>query len=68
MKRASYREAIAWVAECDSGGNPDALDYEVVADLITACLVADVFDVAPEKVGKDIVAYRKKHEAWKDRS
>jgi len=60
-KRASYKAAIAWVAEYDSAGDADSLDPEVVSELITAQLVADLFDVPPEKVGRDIVRYRKKH-------
>ena len=59
MKRASYKAAIAWVAEYDSAGDADSLDPEVVSELITAQLVADLFDVPPEKVGRDIVRLRR---------
>lgn len=58
MKRASYRYAIDWVAQNDSGGDPDAMNPEVVKDLVTAVLVADLFDVPSEKVGRDIVRRR----------
>jgi len=61
MKRASYKQAIEFVANEDSAGDGDALDANEVQWLITAVLVADIFDVPNEKVGKDIVAYRKKH-------
>lgn len=61
MKRASYKEAIAWVAMNDSAGDGDALNPDQVKFLITAILVADIFDVTLEKVGKDIVSFRKKH-------
>lgn len=67
MKRASYRYAVAWVAENDSGGDSDALVPEEVQHLITAALVADLFGVPSEKVGIDIVRYRKAH-GWKVRS
>ncbi len=60
MKRASYKEAIAWVALNDSGGDDDALIPEEVKHLITAALVADIFGVDQSKVGEDIVKYRKK--------
>ena len=66
MKRASYRHAIAWVAENDSGAEDTALDPSVVSELITAVLVADLFDVEPARVGRDIVKYRKAH-GWKPR-
>jgi hypothetical protein len=67
VKRASYRYAVAWVAENDSGGDHDALIPGEVQHLITAALVADLFDVPQEKVGVDIVRYRRKH-GWKDKA
>lgn len=63
MKRASYREAIAWIADNDDGGSEDALEPTVVSKMITACLVADLFGVDSERVGNDIVRYRKKHKS-----
>ena len=59
MKRASYRAAIDWVAQNDSGADDEALNPERVAELVTAVLVADLFDVPSEKVGADIVARRR---------
>ncbi len=67
MKRASYREAIRWVANNDSGGEDDALIPYVVGDLITAALVADIFGVSTDRVGVDVVRYRKTQPEWKDR-
>lgn len=61
MKRASYRAAIAWIAENDSAADEDGLNPVAVSELITALLVADLFDVPSEKVGRDIVRYREKH-------
>lgn len=58
MNRASYREAIDWIARNDSGADPSALNPETVGDLVTSCLVADVFDVERIKVGRDIVRRR----------
>lgn len=60
-KRASYRYAVAWIAENDSAGDADSLDPVAVSELITAQLVADIFGVSPEKVGRDIVRYRERH-------
>lgn len=59
MKAPSYRDAIRWVAENDSGADPDALDPKAVSELVSAVLIADVWDVSSEKVGKDIVRIRK---------
>ena len=61
MKRASYREAIAWIALNDSAGDNDALDPTRASELVSSVLIADLFDVPMEKVGEDIVRYRKKH-------
>lgn len=61
MKRASYREAVAWVAENDSGGDLDAHRPEVVQHLITTVLVADIFGVDQLRVGRDVVRYRRRH-------
>lgn len=58
MKRASYKEAIAWVAMNDETAdmNPESVKF-----FITSLLIADIFDVEEDKVGKDIVRFRKKN-------
>ena len=61
VRRASYREAIAWIAENDSLGDADAFNPAIVADLTTVVLVADVFGHTASKVGQDVVNYRDKH-------
>ena len=63
VKRASYREAIAWIAENDSGGE-DALDEVPVSELVTSSLVADLFCVDAARVGRDVVRYRVKSGRW----
>lgn len=61
MKRASYRAAIAWIAENDSAGDDNALDPQSVAELVTTLLIADLFGVEPARVGQDVVRYRAKN-------
>lgn len=61
VKRASYKAAIAWIAEYDSAADADSLDPVAVSELITAQLVADIFGVPAEKVGRDIVRYRERN-------
>ena len=61
VKRASYRFAIAWIAENDSAADGDSRDPVAVSELITAQLVADIFGVEPAKVGRDVVRYRERH-------
>lgn len=61
LKRASYREAIAWIALNDSAGDSDALDPVRASELVTAALVADLFGADESRVGADIVRYRKAH-------
>jgi hypothetical protein len=55
MKRASYRHAIAWVADND---DPTERDPGEVAYQISSLLVADIFGVEPERVGRDVVRFR----------
>ena len=61
MKRPSYKEAIAWIALNDAPGDDDALDIEATKCYVTSVLIADIFGVDDEKVGKDIVLFRKNH-------
>ncbi len=58
MKRASYREGVAWIGHNDE---PDENDPEIVQGLISVLLLADLFGVEPEKVAKDVLAFRKKN-------
>ncbi len=57
MKKPTYQEAVAWIADEDSPG--DEGDAEEISGYLTACLVADLFDVTSEKVARDVVALRK---------
>lgn len=58
MKRPSYRSAIEWIAANDETGSADADRPEIVAELVTSCLVADIFEVERERVGRDVVQLR----------
>lgn len=58
MKRASYREAIDWIANNDSAGDPNAGDPDSAGHLVSSVLIADIFDVSTERVGRDIVRAR----------
>jgi hypothetical protein len=60
MKRASYRKAIDWIAVNDSAADDTADDPSIVAELVSAVLVAELFDVDPLKVGADVVRARSK--------
>lgn len=63
MKRASYRNAVYWIAANDGRGDRLAEDVDHVSGLVTTKLVADLFDVTDEKVATDIVKLRDK---WND--
>jgi hypothetical protein len=56
VKRASYREGVAWIAFND---DPENLNPEEVAYYISSLLLSDLFDVEPERVGRDVVRKRK---------
>ena len=52
MKRASYREAIRWLADNDD--NEWIEDDEDMSVSVTAALIADIFDVPQERVKDDL--------------
>jgi hypothetical protein len=58
MKRASYRDAIDWIAQNDSPADDGSFEPATVQCLVSAVLVADIFDVPHERVGRDIVKRR----------
>lgn len=60
MKRPSYRDAIAWVAQND---DPAVTDPELVHAAVTVGFVADLFGVDQEKVAADVVKFREKRDA-----
>ena len=60
MKRASYREAIAWIAEMDESAERDT---EVMEGVATVILVADLFGVTTARVAHDVVRRREKDES-----
>lgn len=62
MKRASYRDAIDWVAQNDSAADDKADDPQTVSELVSSQLVADVFGVESIRVGRDVVRRRKQLE------
>jgi hypothetical protein len=57
--RKGYRFGVAWIADNDNSGDPDALDPLAVANYVSTCLLADLFGKARMKVAADVVAYRK---------
>jgi len=57
MKRASYREAVRWIADNDE---PSDLEEQAIAHYVTTLLIADIFAVEPEKVAKDVAKQRRK--------
>lgn len=59
MKRASYRHAIEWIAHNDSAADDGADDPEIVAELVSSALVADIFGIDTERVGRDVVRFRR---------
>lgn len=65
MNRPSYRAAVAWIANNDSPGDSpgDNDPAEIIAGLVTVCLVADLFGVSNERVAADVIRYREKEHA-----
>jgi hypothetical protein len=58
MKRASYRDAIAWIANNDE---PRWSDVEEIAGMISVTLIASIFQVEQNKIAQDILQHRIKN-------
>jgi hypothetical protein len=58
MKRASYREAVEYIALNDE---PEIRDADAMTYYATVQLLAAIFDVTPERVAGDVVKHREKH-------
>ena len=59
MKRASYRDAVDFIAFNDSS---DDEDPESIAGYMTVVLVASIFGVESIRVARDVARLRKNHE------
>lgn len=60
---ATYKNAIHWIAHNDGAGDtPDDMAWqkalEAVHDMVTVCLVADVFGVEQRVVAEDVLRAR----------
>jgi hypothetical protein len=63
MKRASYREGVRWIAANDNAGQdrPGDDDVEdIVSGYVSTLMLADLFDVEPERVARDVMRERRK--------
>ena len=59
-KRASYREAVQWIAVNDEPGEKDV---EVMQGMISVCLVADIFGADQAVVAKDVMRARERSQS-----
>jgi hypothetical protein len=57
VKRASYQDAVDWIALYDNVGNGDSLDE--VEDYVSTRLVAHIFGVDAVRVARDVMRKRK---------
>lgn len=57
MKRASYRDAIDFIAQNDE---PLELDEGAMSGYASVVLIASIFDVESERVARDVVRLRKR--------
>jgi len=55
MKRATYKEAIKWIADNDETA---CVNFDTVCTSVTVLLIADLFDVATEIVAQEILNCR----------
>lgn len=62
MKRASYRDAVKWIALNDNAGEDtphNAYAESNIAGYISTCLVADLFGKQPAAVAHDVMIERR---------
>ena len=52
-----YRSAVEWIAYNDE---PSIVDRKQIAELVSVCLVADVFGVEPINIAKEIILIRRR--------
>jgi len=56
MKRASYRAGVRWIAENDE---PLCMIEREIGFFVSSLMLADLFGVEPERVGRDVVRVRR---------
>jgi hypothetical protein len=61
LKRASYRDAIDFIAYNDEPGADEALEINGVYGMATVLLISEIFGVPQKKVAQDVVKLRIKH-------
>lgn len=66
MKTPSLTKAIAWIALNESNGDPGRLDPRIVAWYMVSVLVADLFGLTPQEIGRRVVEYRLHQDQLKD--
>jgi hypothetical protein len=57
MKRASYRDGVAWIAHNDE---PLSVDREEIEGFISTLLLADLFHVEASRVADDVLRLKEK--------
>lgn len=60
MKRASYRDAVDFIAQNDAAGDGDGED--AIAGYLSSRLVAEIFGVDPAAVARDVAIVRRRHD------
>lgn len=58
MKRASYGDAIDFIALNDSAGDYSAFSHYDVSGLVTVILISEIFQVSRDKVATDVIRAR----------
>lgn len=58
MKRASYKQAIEYIALNDE---PTIRDAEEMTGYATVQLVAEIFDITSQRVAGDVIRFRERN-------
>jgi DNA-binding sugar fermentation-stimulating protein len=57
MVRASYKQAVIWIAKNDNSNSATRLSWEALTKKTTIILIAEIFQQPVVKVAVDVVKY-----------
>ena len=63
MKRMSYRDAVAWIAENDE---PKEKNDSIIAEMISVQLISDLCKKSANLIASDIILYRVKNKIYEE--
>jgi len=60
-KTARYMHGVEWIAFNDDPGSDKSLSTKAVSEMVSVCLLADLFGKTPNETACDVTDFRKKN-------